>query len=34
MSKKVIILGAGYAGVHAAKLLHKKFKKICPLTLN
>lgn len=27
MSKKVIILGAGYAGVHAAKLLHKKFKK-------
>ena len=27
MSKKVIILGAGYAGVHAAKLLHKKYKK-------
>jgi NADH dehydrogenase len=27
MSKKVIILGAGYAGVHAAKLLHNKFKK-------
>jgi len=27
MSKKVIVLGAGYAGVHAAKLLHKKFKK-------
>lgn len=25
--KKVVILGTGYAGVHAAKLLHKKFKK-------
>lgn len=27
MSKKIVILGAGYAGVHAAKLLHKKYKK-------
>lgn len=26
-SKKIVILGTGYAGVHAAKLLHKKFKK-------
>lgn len=25
--KKIVILGTGYAGVHAAKLLHKKFKK-------
>lgn len=25
--KKVVILGTGYGGVHAAKLLHKKFKK-------
>lgn len=25
--KKIIILGTGYAGVHAAKRLHKKFKK-------
>lgn len=28
MSKKrIVILGAGYGGVHSAKLLHKKFKK-------
>ncbi|MTK12149.1 MAG: NADH dehydrogenase FAD-containing subunit [Clostridiaceae bacterium] len=26
-SKKIVILGAGYAGVNAAKLLSKKFKK-------
>lgn len=26
-TKKIVILGAGYAGVHAAKLLSKKFKK-------
>jgi NADH dehydrogenase len=26
-TKKIVILGTGYAGVHAAKLLHKKFKK-------
>lgn len=25
--KNIVILGAGYAGVHAAKLLHKKYKK-------
>lgn len=25
--KKIVILGAGYGGVHSAKLLHKKFKK-------
>ncbi len=25
--RKIVILGAGYGGVHAAKLLHKKFKK-------
>lgn len=25
--KKIVILGTGYAGVHAAKMLHKKFKK-------
>ncbi|QSQ07763.1 NADH dehydrogenase-like protein YjlD [Koleobacter methoxysyntrophicus] len=25
--KKIVILGAGYGGVHAAKLFHKKFKK-------
>lgn len=25
--KKIVILGTGYAGVHAAKKLHKKFKK-------
>lgn len=25
--KKIVILGTGYAGVHAAKLLNKKFKK-------
>ena len=27
MSKKIVILGAGYAGVHAAKKLAKKYKK-------
>lgn len=27
MGKKIVILGAGYAGVHAAKLLHKQYKK-------
>lgn len=27
MKKRIIILGAGYAGVHAGKLLHKKFRK-------
>lgn len=27
MKKKIVILGAGYAGVQAGKLLHKKFKK-------
>ena len=27
MAKKVVILGAGYAGVHAAKKLAKKYKK-------
>lgn len=27
MKKKVVILGAGYAGIHAGKMLHKKFKK-------
>ena len=26
-SKKIVILGAGYAGVEAAKVLSKKFKK-------
>lgn len=26
-NRKVVILGAGYGGVHAAKLLNKKFKK-------
>lgn len=26
-TKKIVILGAGYGGVHAAKLLNKKFKK-------
>jgi len=26
-SRKIVILGAGYGGVHAAKLLNKKFKK-------
>ncbi|MFZ5967818.1 MAG: FAD-dependent oxidoreductase [Bacillota bacterium] len=26
-TKKIVILGAGYAGVHAAKLLHKKYHK-------
>ncbi|MGO1368862.1 FAD-dependent oxidoreductase [Senegalia sp. (in: firmicutes)] len=25
--KRIVILGAGYGGVHSAKLLHKKFKK-------
>lgn len=25
---KIVILGTGYAGIHSAKLLHKKFKKI------
>lgn len=25
--KKIVVLGTGYAGVHSAKLLHKKFKK-------
>lgn len=24
--KRIVIVGAGYGGVHAAKLLHKKFK--------
>ena len=27
MSTKIVILGAGYAGVHAAKKLAKKYKK-------
>ena len=27
MSTKIVILGAGYAGVHAAKKLSKKYKK-------
>lgn len=27
MSKNIVILGAGYAGVHAAKMLAKKYKK-------
>jgi len=27
VKKRIVILGAGYAGVHAGKLLHKKFKK-------
>ena len=26
--KRIVILGAGYGGVHSAKLLHKKFKNI------
>src|SRR6056297_871984 len=26
-TKKIVILGAGYGGVHAAKKLNKKFKK-------
>ncbi|MDF2893170.1 MAG: dehydrogenase, FAD-containing subunit, partial [Clostridia bacterium] len=26
-TKKIVILGAGYAGVEAAKVLNKKFKK-------
>jgi NADH dehydrogenase len=25
--KRIVVLGTGYAGVHSAKLLHKKFKK-------
>ena len=25
--KRIVILGGGYAGVHAAKVLHKTFKK-------
>jgi len=25
--KQIVILGGGYAGVHAAKALHKAFKK-------
>ena len=25
--KRIIILGGGYAGVHAGKILHKAFKK-------
>ena len=25
--KKIVILGGGYAGVHAGKILHKAFKK-------
>src|SRR5690554_5458286 len=25
--KRIVILGGGYAGVHAAKILHKSFKK-------
>lgn len=27
MKKRIVILGAGYAGIHAGKLLHKKFRK-------
>ena len=25
--KKIVVLGAGYAGIHAAKKLAKKYKK-------
>ncbi|GAY76580.1 NADH dehydrogenase [Sporolactobacillus inulinus] len=28
-NKNIIIIGAGYAGVHAAKKLAKTFKKRC-----
>ena len=28
MPTKIVILGAGYAGIHAAKKLAKKYKKI------
>jgi len=27
-NKNIVIIGAGYAGVHAAKKLAKKFKKM------
>jgi hypothetical protein len=28
--KNIVIIGAGYAGVHAAKKLAKKYKKMIP----
>ena len=32
--KRIVILGGGYAGVHAAKILHKAFKKDSDVTVS